>query len=151
MKAITLHEPHASLIIHGFKRYETRTWKPYAALVGKRIAIHASKSKKELKNLIRYKDPRQCTGLIKTPFTEAMDFFTGVPWPDLYDWPLGCVLGTAVIYRVWKADGLINPGPYGDFSSDRYAWELTDVIKFPKPIKAVGRQGLWNWDEFMGG
>ena len=41
MKALTLHQPWASLIACGAKRIETRSWPPPKSLIGKRIAIHA--------------------------------------------------------------------------------------------------------------
>ena len=43
MKAITLWQPWASLIADGRKTVETRSWAPPKALIGHRIAIHASK------------------------------------------------------------------------------------------------------------
>lgn len=40
MKALTIHQPWASLIAYGFKRFETRGWRTnYRGLV----AIHAGK------------------------------------------------------------------------------------------------------------
>ena len=41
MKAITLHQPWASLIADGRKTIETRSWAPPRTLIGERIAIHA--------------------------------------------------------------------------------------------------------------
>ena len=43
MKAISLHQPWASLIAVGIKTIETRSWAPPKALIGQRIAIHAAK------------------------------------------------------------------------------------------------------------
>lgn len=43
MKAISLHQPWASLIMCGAKRVETRSWRPPESLIGERIAIHAAK------------------------------------------------------------------------------------------------------------
>ena len=43
MKALTLHQPWASLIADGRKAIETRSWPPPRTLIGKRIAIHAGK------------------------------------------------------------------------------------------------------------
>lgn len=43
MQALTIWQPWASLIVHGFKRIENRTWAPPADLVGTTIAIHAGK------------------------------------------------------------------------------------------------------------
>jgi hypothetical protein len=41
--------------------------------------------------------------------------------------------------------------PWGDFTPGRYAWLLADVRKLDEPIPAKGRQGLWEWDELLGG
>ena len=43
MRAISLHQPWASLIAEGHKDVETRSWAPPGRLVGQRIAIHAAK------------------------------------------------------------------------------------------------------------
>ena len=43
MKALTLHQPWASLIADGRKTIETRSWPPPRTLVGERIAIHAGR------------------------------------------------------------------------------------------------------------
>jgi hypothetical protein len=40
MKALTLYHPWTSLIVHGFKHYETRSWQTQ---VRGRIAIHAGR------------------------------------------------------------------------------------------------------------
>ncbi len=41
MKALTIHQPWAQLIVEGVKTIETRSWPAPAGLVGERIAIHA--------------------------------------------------------------------------------------------------------------
>lgn len=41
MKTLTVKQPWASLIASGRKRVENRSWRPPAALIGQRIAIHA--------------------------------------------------------------------------------------------------------------
>jgi activating signal cointegrator 1 len=43
MKALTLHQPWATLIALGVKTIETRSWRAPASLIGQRIAIHAGK------------------------------------------------------------------------------------------------------------
>ena len=43
MRALTLYEPWATLIAEGHKQFETRNWRPPAARIGERIAIHAGK------------------------------------------------------------------------------------------------------------
>lgn len=41
MRALTVIQPWAGLIATGVKLIENRTWKPPAAMLGERIAIHA--------------------------------------------------------------------------------------------------------------
>lgn len=43
MKALTLHQPWATLIGLGVKSIETRSWAAPKSLIGQRIAIHAAK------------------------------------------------------------------------------------------------------------
>jgi hypothetical protein len=44
MLALSVRQPHASAIMTGAKPIEYRAWAPPAALIGRRIAIHASRS-----------------------------------------------------------------------------------------------------------
>ena len=79
VKAITLHEPWASLIIDGHKTVETRSWAPPVNLIGHRIAIHAGKRK-----------PRASEW--PEEMRERIDAHYG-----LYPWRSGKILGTAVL------------------------------------------------------
>ena len=45
MKALTIWQPWASLIIAGAKPFEFRGWRPPASLIGQRIVIHAAARK----------------------------------------------------------------------------------------------------------
>ena len=36
--------------------------------------------------------------------------------------------------------------PYGDYSPGRFVWVFSDMIPLITPIVAVGKQGIWNWD-----
>ena len=45
MKAISIKQPWASLIAHGIKDIENRTWKCPQKYIGQRVLIHASSSK----------------------------------------------------------------------------------------------------------
>ena len=42
MKAITIKQPWASLIVHGIKDIENRTWPCPDKYIGQKILIHAS-------------------------------------------------------------------------------------------------------------
>lgn len=115
MKALTLHQPWASLIIWGPKRIENRTWHPHKTVLWKRIAIHAGK-KLEKSTLEQYQS-RILPG--------------GLPVP------LGAILGTAFVQgSVTESSDEFFMGPIG--------WMLTDIERFRVPIPCPGAQGLWD-------
>ena len=88
MRAITLHQPWASLIAHGVKDIETRSWPPPQTMVGQRIAIHAGK---------RIVGPRS----LNLETQEAIEGLYGPQWPKVI--PAGAVVATAVLSRVAKS------------------------------------------------
>lgn len=36
---------------------------------------------------------------------------------------------------------------FGDFTTDRYAWEFANMTMLPEPIPARGGQRIWNWEK----
>ena len=135
MKALTLTQPWATLVILGIKKWETRGWFPPPDSRTGRIAIHAAKG--------WTRDDRDFADWLN--LTDVLS----VPTVDL---PLGAVLGTV------RLDGLIRTNPelirrhitpleytLGDYGPGRYAWELGDPQPFPEPIPARGMLGLWTW------
>ncbi len=147
VKALTLHQPWASLIAAGDKRIETRSWKPPANLIGQRIGIHASKTH---------------TAINKPAFEElrrAIRTSHGDAW--LQQLPRGVVVATAVLsgfffIREVNRDRVIyqgygrNPGevradPFGDFRPGNWMWMLEDVQELNPPEPARGSRMLWEW------
>lgn len=137
MKALSLHQPWASLVILGEKRVETRSW-----ATGHRglLAIHA----------VARIPPH---GL---EFMRASRAFRQVARRrrlDPEDLPMGTVLGIVRLLDcvpVETMQGHGEPGDqersFGDYSPGRYAWPLEVVEAFDSPIPARGMQGLWTWD-----
>ena len=130
MKAITIIEPWASMIAHGFKTIETRSWP--TSYRGK-IAIHAGKGtpKKEWMDNV----------------PEMMEMIDGdvhpgciVAYADLVD----CKLITEDLVKEIKA----NHAEYisGFYKPGRYAFVL-DNIRPVDPVEVNGKQRLWNYDE----
>ena len=125
MKALTIKEPWASLIIEGYKEYEFRSWKTNYR--GK-ILIHAGKGL-EKDNLVRFKDY------------------------DL-DIKLGMIIGEADLVDCIKVteefkNELIKKDKtvYGRSNhAEDYAWKLENVKKYDKPIAINGQLGLWNYE-----
>jgi len=143
MKALTIHQPWASLIACGAKVYETRSWKTnYRG----RIAIHAGK--KSAYSVIDKMFPN--TGeqtADEINFVYAVRERLGDEFEE--DIPYGAVIATAELVDckfiteqmiVSKLEKL-----FGDFTPGRFAWELRDIQVLAKPVPARGRQGLWEW------
>ncbi|RXZ84446.1 ASCH domain-containing protein [Paenibacillaceae bacterium] len=150
MKAITIHQPWATLIAVGAKQYETRGW---ATKYRGPIAIHASK--KDPHDMMQSL-PHDVQRLMYEQIYDRLGISSGA----LKRMPTGCVIATANLSNCFKSvdtwtDGYELEGhrlvyspeyEFGDFSPGRYAWELTDVQQLPEPIPAKGQQRLWNWE-----
>ena len=125
MKALTIKEPWATLIIEGYKKYEFRSWKTNYR--GK-ILIHAGLS---LENNMkeRFKDYN-------------------------LEYKLGYIIGEAEIVDCILVDKelneklrTINPLVYGISNHvENYAWELENIKKYDNPIPCKGKLGLWNYE-----
>lgn len=131
MKALTIQQPHASLIAGGEKWVENRTW-----LTGYRgtVAIHAGKG-------TRYLTAR-----------ELWTYPTGVviAVADL----VACIdLKIVRIHRShWHVVGLFDRLGISveeflahEHTEGPWCWILKDVRKLDVPAPAVGKQGLWEW------
>ena len=126
MKALTIKQPWASLIIEGYKEYEFRSWK--TKYRGK-ILIHAGLSlEKDMDKKFKKYDLEHSFGCI---IGEA----------ELVD----CILVDEYFDNELKK---INPLVYGKSGHvEKYAWKLKNIKKYDKPIYIKGKLGLWNYEE----
>jgi len=136
LKAITLHQPFATLVSIGAKKYETRTWAPedYRGP----LAIHAGKKTDELP---LFWDESFCEVLQPA----------GYEGPETL--PLGAVVCIATLAECISTNHTQFPEDspkdwlaFGDFGPDRWAWKLTNIKRLDPPIPARGYQNLWDWD-----
>lgn len=148
MKAITLWQPWASLIVTGAKKIETRGW---ATKYRGPLAIHAALTdNQELRTMI------SCwhfqTGLAPLkgePLLLPKLIWSGVKWEDL---PRGVIIATCQIVDCVPTDKMTQKQIeieqyFGDYTPGRFGWILEDVKPLEKPVTVKGKQGLWNWDE----
>lgn len=130
MKALTVYQPWASLIVHGKKRIENRVWKPFRNLIGKRIAIHAGKTWDEAFPSADYLD--ELEGIHADYRVAGIEAF-----------PFGAILGTALV--VGWADSVAKvPMDQHRWFCGPIGWILGDVKALPAPIRCRGSQGLWD-------
>ena len=146
MKTLTLHQPWASLIARGVKTVETRSWAPPRALLHERFAIHAGKTL-DVDSCEAWWDelgqpqgatnlPRGavvCTAVLDGAYRSS-GHFESPHWVGVYDWVHGST-----------RRGIVDSDEYGDFSIRRWLWVLRDIEPLEEPVKARGRQGLWEW------
>ncbi len=145
MKVISIWQPWANLIVHGYKRFETRTWAPPRSVIGQRIGIASTK------NIV----PKQVTAFNEPEFQLFWELLEE-------DWqfdrlPRGYLLGTVILDSYEEiTDELIDDitreeRAYGWYQLGGFAWRLTkpDLLEHPIPIK--GAQGLYDWKGFENG
>lgn len=157
MKALTIHQPYASLIADGRKPYETRHWAPPAVLIGERVAIHAAKKwDDELRETaIEFGyDPDGQPGMplgavVATARLVAAHQLTGavVDSDEHGWWASTCrTIGNDPMQRQMYGTLCIRADRYGDFHGGRWAWAFDKVDRFEHAVPAHGAQGFWNWE-----
>lgn len=150
MKAFTIWQPWASLVMIGAKPYEFRP-KSFLDYIGhpepgERIVVHAGARPvrpQEVADLVqRLCSCDDATGLAYEPAIELLERVRAAYKCRLL--PLGAGLGTAVIGKPVSSATI-----YGRTDSDRgefnWAWPLGDIVRFEQPIEARGYQGFWHW------
>lgn len=153
MKALTIYQPWASLIMAGAKPFEFRQWdysERYPRLIDQRIVIHASARtmrSEELLDIIERIDAgvSSLKDEIARPIVERLLALPSIQVKTAL--PLAHGLGTAIIGRARRVDGLFK-GPDSDrVHQHMFAWPLTSIEPFMPPIPMRGAQGFWNWPE----
>lgn len=124
LKALTIRQPWAWLILHGGKDVENRTWPPaeYGPLL-----IHAGKS--------------WAQGMIGScqQSNKPGSFLLG---GEEHSYPLGLVRGAVVgIVRVWACEQA-SVSPWAE--SGMWHWHLCDPLAFSEPVFWRGRQRLFD-------
>ncbi len=155
MKAITLTQPWASLVMFGFKRIETR-----GVLFTHRgaLAMHAAK------NATMFDDPLHEPSLwLKINFPRAYSALrTVLTAHEIDELPRGAVLGVVDVVDGerftdlpfpkclpfdWEGRYGADEEHFGNFAPGRGGLLLDNRKLFSKPVPARGMNGLWNWDE----
>lgn len=150
MKAISIWQPHASLVISGLKPFETRAWSAWKALIGQRIWIHAGKALDDLDDMMEYLCDRANGGLIDPAWEAYRAALRQAGFQHLKDMPRGCLLGTAVLAESIPTEHLIDPGPFGNFAPGRFAWRMIDPVPLAQPIPFIGKQGFFEVPDAIG-
>lgn len=173
MKALSLDQPYASLLVMGIKQIETRGWNSKHR---GELAIHATARGPQVKHVGDYRIVPVVEGGKWAPAMRN-DAARGDIRTPL---PCGAVVGTVYVHDVIPIVEIVKLGadedvpeiamvvqpdgslwhkvgpsaaefsdqlPYGDFSHGRFAHMYARPYRFESPIPASGRQRIWNWEE----
>lgn len=160
MKALTIWQPWASLIVAGAKPYEFRGWHPPRSLIGQRIVIHAATRKidrDEMNDLLMTLALRdRCSEIAERAAETCLHPEIAIPVLNLAfeaQLPMAAGLGTAVIGQPrLGTDIAVEFGLPRANDSDRdqhanWGWPMLDIECWDEPIPMRGAQGLWTWPE----
>lgn len=155
LKALTVWQPWASLIILGAKPYEFRGWRFPDWMQGKRIVIHAAARKMkrdEVWGIIRRLEDggaeAAATCLHPGPSLALLRPIMEGGFNPLA-LPLAAGLGTVVLgepkngYDCAEEFGM---GHVTDRSRDvNWGWPVSEAEQWAEPIPMKGLQGFWGW------
>lgn len=134
MKALSLLQPWATLVVIGAKKIETRSWQTQHR--GK-LLIHAS------------------TGKAGSIFVNELPFKKYIE--DFNKLPFGAIIGMVSLIDIVRTEELflddtemnkltMEEKAFGDYSSGRFAWILEYPVQFATSIPARGSLRLWNYN-----
>ena len=132
LKALSLLQPWATLVVIGAKTIETRSWS--TAYRGT-LMIHASKGKSG-------------AAIAAEPLFKKYI-------PNFHELPFGAIIGEVTLKDVVRISELLLPPEliarltleeraFGAYSEGRFAWLLEDAVVYDEPIPAKGALGLWD-------
>lgn len=167
MKALTIWQPWASLIMAGAKPYEFRGWRAPRSLIGQRVVIHAAARKIDGEDLtllfnvlaLREKSAEIARAAAETCLIpeKAIPVLNRAFGGELW---MSAGIGTAVIGEPRIGTDIAEEfGVPRANDSDRdehanWGWPMLDVEAWETPIPMRGAQGFWNWpdpDQLIGG
>lgn len=160
MKAFTIWQPWATLIMMGAKPYEfrPRSYRQYVGVpkIGERVVIHAAARK------VSYSDVTDLynklkgwqldyTGLAVEKALPLIEKLMALPKKQQI-LPLSAGLGTVVLGEPKNALDVFESLPHdsdrGDFN---WAWPMLEVEPWSAPIPCSGQRGFWAWPEVRHG
>lgn len=139
IKAITLWEPWATLMVYGLKEIETRSW---STNYRGPLAIHAAK---------RWHDDQEFTIRRR----DYADLLAELGFTRRDDFHLGCVLAVVDLVGCWQTEALkprlMAAGKsaelaFGNYAPQRYGFYCQNVRRLKKPLALKGAQGLFWWN-----
>ena len=135
MKALTVHQPWASLLVTGAKRVETRRW---ATKHRGPLLIHAAKARPAYAR----------TAMAENFVIDAMLTLHHLTPAGL---PRGKIIGLVEVVDCVPAEALLDTlSPeelaLGNYTPGWYGWVTTQPYEYTEPVAARGQQRLWTYN-----
>ena len=150
MKAITIRQPWASLIAHGIKDIENRTWRCPTKHIGKRVLINAAAKTADFWDCPNY-------GIVNKHIREVTKY--GI---DYSKYNTMAIIGSVEIadcvvnhHSIWAEKSIdckdgcpdVENCPAGKCPHLIYNWILANPIIFDEPILNIkGKLGFWDYE-----
>jgi len=131
MRTLSIHQPWASLIVAGKKRFEVRSWQTSHR---GRMAIHACGRFPPTAHRICQREPYR-------------SLLLQIGCDDWGSLPRGVVLGTAELVDCTRVEDMLwvpeQECLLSEFQPGSWVWEFADPLPLPSPIPLTGRLGVF--------
>jgi hypothetical protein len=134
MKCLSLHQPWASLIVRGAKRYDTRRW---STTYRGRLGIHAAR--------------HWCAEMDELCQREPIrSLLRAAGYASAADLPHGALLGTVELVDCFPvSSSRLEQVPaaerdLGEYGPGRLVWQFAAALPLAEPVPCVGRLGLFD-------
>lgn len=152
MRAYTLWQPWASLVIEGAKPFEFRGYLPPPAVRGQRIVIHAAARKadrNEIGDILEDLEASRERAAQRCLKPAAHDILTRMlQRPDEIVYSAG--LGTALVgeprngIEIAREEFGAREVNVGELDAN-WGWPMLDIERWPNPVPMRGNRGPWVW------
>lgn len=139
MKVISISQPFATLVVKGYKVFETRSWPAPASIIGETLGIASTKTVRPDARA-HAEDP------------EFAQFYERLGLPALDELVCGHLLGTVTVdscelmTEEFLEDVSREEKAYGWWQLGFYGWRLTHPRELKVPIAIRGAQGIYTWN-----
>ncbi len=147
MKAISIKQPWTSLIVHGIKDIENRTWACPKKYIGQRVLIHAS-GKPDKEPYMVFNDAQK--DALDDCIMDVFDYYnqTGsiIGSIEIVD----CVINHPSIWAEKTEDYTVgmNPKLHEDITGKKviYNWVLSKPVLYENPLDNIkGKLSFWDY------
>lgn len=156
--AISLHQPYASLLVLGEKKFETRHWPIPQKDCPRPVAVHAAIHFRPEARSLCFHDPHIRAALVRNAdrlHEQILSVGSGIAHvcfsiekKPIY-LPFGCLVGTGEFASSVPVEALdVSPkeAAMGNYAPGRHAWPFTNA-KLIVPVPMMGRQRWWRISE----